>query len=238
MADSKITQLTADTTPVGADLLTSVKSPFGAGSNRKVTVANFMQNQVIDWKTTARIAIGNDSSLGPAPIYDGSTYNKLFDFSSTITDFSSAIYWAPFKSYVALNPSIDITGTTIYGHDMEIIIPSTNSKNFGDIFGNYQGIVHFGSGDIASTTAGVFFSANRGQTGASSNANYGISVSATAADAVVITSQIGGNFITGSTSSGTITTNEGIHIVNPSGSGVITNNRGLVIEYRDRLIVY
>lgn len=46
MPDLKITQLTADTTPQKADLLTSVKSPFGSGSNRKITVDNFLNNIV------------------------------------------------------------------------------------------------------------------------------------------------------------------------------------------------
>lgn len=40
MANTKITGFTADTTPVGADLVVTAKSPFGAGSNRKVTLTD------------------------------------------------------------------------------------------------------------------------------------------------------------------------------------------------------
>jgi len=40
MPDLKITQLSADTNPTNVDLITTVKSPFGAGSNRKVTLAD------------------------------------------------------------------------------------------------------------------------------------------------------------------------------------------------------
>ncbi len=41
MADKKITQFTEATEIVNADLLTAVASPFGVGSNRKITLENF-----------------------------------------------------------------------------------------------------------------------------------------------------------------------------------------------------
>lgn len=44
MADTAISGFTADTTPVGADLIVTAKSPFGAGSNRKVTLTNLFAN--------------------------------------------------------------------------------------------------------------------------------------------------------------------------------------------------
>lgn len=40
MADQKITDFSADGSPAVADLVVTAKSPFGAGSNRKVTLAN------------------------------------------------------------------------------------------------------------------------------------------------------------------------------------------------------
>lgn len=40
MADQKITDFSADTSPAAADLVTTVKSGGGAGSNRKVTLTN------------------------------------------------------------------------------------------------------------------------------------------------------------------------------------------------------
>jgi len=39
----KFTQLTPDTSPAAADLVATAKSPFGAGSSRKVTLANLLK---------------------------------------------------------------------------------------------------------------------------------------------------------------------------------------------------
>lgn len=61
MADSKITSLTADTTPAGADIATTVQSPFASGSNRKVTLDNLVNPVIIAIDDTDSPYTANDS---------------------------------------------------------------------------------------------------------------------------------------------------------------------------------
>lgn len=54
MADEAISALTLDATPVGADLITTVKAALGAGSNRKATIASIQRIvQVVNYQTGA-----------------------------------------------------------------------------------------------------------------------------------------------------------------------------------------
>lgn len=48
MADQKITDLVEDTDPQGEDFIVTAKSPFGAGSNRKVSLTSLGQNLIIN----------------------------------------------------------------------------------------------------------------------------------------------------------------------------------------------
>lgn len=75
MPNLKITQLVADTTPGKTDLITSVKSPFGAGSNRKVTIANLFLHAP-STQITGSLGI-NTSSIFPYGItFVGSMYGN------------------------------------------------------------------------------------------------------------------------------------------------------------------
>lgn len=51
MADQKITQLTADTTPTSDDLVVTVNDPAGTPANRKVTLANLVLGLGGAWAT-------------------------------------------------------------------------------------------------------------------------------------------------------------------------------------------
>jgi hypothetical protein len=68
MADQKISQLTADATPTGADYATTIKSPFGAASNRKVLLsdlAGYVARSLADGSLGApSLAFLSDSDTG------------------------------------------------------------------------------------------------------------------------------------------------------------------------------
>jgi len=63
MADLKISGLTADTTPTGVDYLTSIKSPFGSGSNRKVLVSDLLKVPSVKTRLAVGAADYNPSAL-------------------------------------------------------------------------------------------------------------------------------------------------------------------------------
>lgn len=137
MPDLKISQLTQDTTPAGADFFEIIKSPFGAGSNRKMTITSFMQNQTISWKTTGGFSFGNLANL-TFPGFPFSIYHE-------ITDYSGTNQWGPFAYYPTHNPSVDITTKGITNFDFESISLVTN-KNFGSLSNFYNYIELGGSG--------------------------------------------------------------------------------------------
>ncbi len=116
MADLKITQLTADTTPTGADLVTSVKSPFGAGSNRKVTLANL---------AAALPALG--ANLVPVVLATASGA-----IASTVTDSAGISFNIPLSGSDATFHYWDFT---VAGHSMLLI----------DVKGNGAGNIDYAS---------------------------------------------------------------------------------------------
>lgn len=234
MADLKITQLIADTTPQGADLLTSVKSPFGAGSNRKVTVTDFMQNQTIDWQTTGGFAFGADATLGTV----GGIY-KIWNIADTVTDFSATDQY-PFYATIEFAPTGDLTNATIAGYEFVTTVAASNTHdiaayNFSALegfwnndgsgnvnvgFGIFGAAYNNGSGDITSElVGGYFFSANY------SSGN----ISGTA--------QKDGNFAcavgTGNYGTGIVQRNFHFYAETPYGTGEIKNNWGLYLEPQD-----
>jgi hypothetical protein len=69
-----------------------------------------------DVRGSARAAFGNGASIGSDGVWD-----KVFDFTHTITDFSSTQNWDPFRSIISVVPTVDLTGanaTYIYSHDL------------------------------------------------------------------------------------------------------------------------
>ena len=231
MADLKITQLTADTTPQGADLLTTVKSPFGSGSNRKITVENFMKNQTVDWKTTGRLAIGSDATLGSYGAYE-----TIWNFQETITDFTNPNQYS-FLAEVIFDPSANISNLAYAGYEFLVTIPEANDKditvfNFsslegfwtnngsGDIgtgFGFFGAATHNGTGNITDALcAGYFFSSN-GNSGSiigdvQKLGNFGVAVG------------------TANYGTGVIFRNYNFYAEKPYGTGEIKSNWGIYLE--------
>lgn len=207
MPDLKITQLIADTTPQGTDLLTSVKSPFGSGSNRKITIADFMQNQTIDWKTTGHFSFGNTTFVDPAfPFQIGEIFIPVS---------GSSVFGFGFLSYYPdIQPTTDFNGPTdgVTFFDFESLILNTN-KNLGLISNFYNYIEIGGSGtvdEVICTQYGSIITGTRNV-----NENYCLTIQS-------------GHFGTG----GTITTDKTFDITSPAYGlgGTMTTHIGINIE--------
>jgi hypothetical protein len=100
-----------------------------------------------DTKLGGRMAAGNDGEIGPVGIGD-----RIFDFSHTITDFSSALNWEPFRSLITLDSPTDLPNSGIYGHLLETRIPFGNVSNYNYVQGPWMAVDAFGDGDIQSLT--------------------------------------------------------------------------------------
>ncbi len=207
MPDLEITQLTADTAPAGADLLTSVKSPFGAGSNRKITVADFMQKQTINWKTTGALLIG--------PLADPTTffaYNQfVFPITGPIHPGDPYVETMGIEADILLsadNPSLSISTMEI-----DAITDPTNIHTFDQLIGLALILQHDGSGNIGDAWAGAHSAHNVG-----------------AANVQALRT---GNFVYANLGAGLVTDAAAIYIENPNNDGSnnnITNAYGLYIE--------
>lgn len=100
-----------------------------------------------DVRTDGRFAAGNTAGIG----FDGSYYDRIFDLSHTIQDFSTAPGWIPFKSYIGIDPQMDLTGADqreIYGVDMSTWITAGNPHDLYHVNGQYFGTFHDGTGHV------------------------------------------------------------------------------------------
>jgi len=163
-----------------------------------------------DLRGSQRVALGSNAVVG----FDG-VYDRWFDISTHIDDFSSSSDWAPFGSYITLDPPVDLTGanaTYIYSHDMIVDIPSDNAQDFEYVQGPYLLAHHRGSGTIGSL-GGVLL----GSQTSNGHAQYQ-----------------SGAYITSFTSeSGTVADNKGIIVDTGGWGGAIGENYSVYIETPD-----
>lgn len=94
MADAKITDLTADTSPTTDDLLVSVNDPSGTPANRKVTIANLIALISPAWTTitptqtgwsSTTILTGRYTQIGKLVVYTFQVSGTSNATSATIT---------------------------------------------------------------------------------------------------------------------------------------------------------
>lgn len=101
-----------------------------------------------DLRGSQRLAIGNNAVVG----FDG-VYERLFEISARIEDFSGSPDWAPFGSYITLDPQVDLTGansTLVYSHDLIVSTAPDNDSDFEYVQGPYLLAHHQGNGTIGS----------------------------------------------------------------------------------------
>lgn len=106
-----------------------------------------------DVRAAGRIAFGDNAIVG----FDG-VYERLFEISSRIDDFSGSSDWAPFGSYITLDPQVDLTGTNatyVYSHDMIVDVPVGNTQDFAYFQGPYLAAFFDGTGSVEAMAGGL-----------------------------------------------------------------------------------
>lgn len=172
----------------------------------------------------SRIGVGSDATIGLSGGID-----KLYDFSGTITDFSSASTWEIFRSFLTLDPSATMSGTTTYGHRHNVTIKSGNTEDFLTVCGGEYVARHSGSGTVSNF---IGFSINSdGKDVGNITAQHGL---------VVISSQSGDGSSTSNNgisiqsghqgSGGSITTDKTINIMVPLAARPVTTHYGLYVD--------
>lgn len=100
------------------------------------------------------LAVGNAAEFG----IGADQYEKLFDVSHAIADFSSSGYWTPFRSHIAIDSDADLTGdrqSAVFSHDLEAIVPATNDKSYYWVNGPTLLATHAGFGSVDNLVGGA-----------------------------------------------------------------------------------
>jgi len=173
------------------------------------------------------LAAGSDATFG----VNGS-YNKIWDFEQTVTDFSSSTSWNGFRGIFTINSSVNLTGgaaTYIAGWNFESKIASGNNKDYDFNSSGYLGAFHNGSGTVANQAAASAVSS--GLSSGSITNNIGGESVANHQGTGSITTNYGHYFLTGhSGSGGSITTDYTIYVATPQHSRTLTSHYGIYLE--------
>lgn len=172
-----------------------------------------------------QVAFGNDADFS-------GYYERIFDFSHTITDFtsSSAWGWQPFRSIISVDPTLDLTGATgrwIYGHELEAGVKSGNPYDVEYVAGTYNLASHQGTGKVNNLLGAL------GAAWATGDVLFagGLTGIAQAADDAIVDYNVGVDVITGHTgSTGSVMNNYGIRINTPWTTSPLMENFGLYIH--------
>lgn len=202
--------------PIGDnELFASFVNSFGGATIFSMFGDGSIQN-------ASRIAIGSDSTLGLSGSFD-----KLFDFSGTITDFSTSLDWQGMKSVLTLSPTVNIATTSIYGHLLLTQIPNTNTHNIGHIEGITGYVENSGSGNVINGFAGLTGIAQWSGSGTVDDISGSGGQTVITAGTVTVAE---GTFSLIEATGGTTTTAISNHILSPISGGTITNYWGLKID--------
>lgn len=174
-----------------------------------------------------RLAVGGDATIGK-----NGSYDKLWNFAATITDFSSSTSWNGFRGIFTINSGVNLTGgaaTYIAGWNFESKIASGNDKNYEFNTSVYAGAFHSGTGTVSNQAA--WASVSQGLGSGSITNNLGGESVATHSGTGSITTNYGHYFYTGHEGSGgSITTDYTIYIAVPAHARPITSHYGIYIE--------
>jgi len=175
-------------------------------SSQQVNVAQDLQ--VKGHESIGAAASPNVSTI----LYPSTTFETLLMMEEEITS-TSVNQVGGLNNYISYNPASDASAIAVYNIDNELSIPASNSQNFGGINGHYNAVDHYGSGNIAGETIGIFGSVYNQGAGTIANA-YGIY-----------------NDV-GLTSTGNITTAYSLYtrLLNDGGGGLVATGYGLYID--------
>ena len=177
-----------------------------------------------DLRAAGRVAFGNDALVGSS-----GGYGRLFELSARIDDFSSDSSWAPYGSYITLDPSVDLTGGNykdIYSHDMVVSVPTTNDRDIGYFQGPYMLAYFEGSGTVE-TMLGALVGAQADSGHVLSQA--GLYVYSSGSGTAQVDANYGLEVTTGS-SGGTLGEDYSIYVHTPDTGGATAAHYGLYLE--------
>ena len=209
--------------PLGPDFNLDLAGHVGIGTLQPEHALDL----VGDLRGSGRLAIGNDAAIGLFGYYD-----RLFELSGRIQDFSSSQDWATYGSYITLDPQVDLTGanrTYIYSHDMIVSTAEGNTRDFEFIEGPYLLAEHAGSGSVAVLVGSLIGAQNR----------HGHVDDQTGVYVTSFTSEVGtvntnkALIVSSGGWAGSIGDNFGTIIEQPDSGATMTNNYGLYIEDQD-----
>lgn len=132
MADQKITDFSADASPAAADLIVTAKSPFGAGSNRKVTLANLKALVLATPTITGHPTVEGVTATGAT-----GTGKIVFDTAPTIATPTLGS---------ASTQNITCTGRLVvrtFGSDPQHVTPGSRPAGTTGEIGYYNGKLYF-----------------------------------------------------------------------------------------------
>lgn len=133
MPDLKTTQLTADSSPANADLLVTAKSPFGAGSNRKVLVSD-MATKIQSTVDLPKVILNTTSNALANTALNSGGFRINIPIDNTDTNFHSYYFAVASNDLFALQAEGDGTGEIT--NELAQINAATSIKGAGDIEGD------------------------------------------------------------------------------------------------------
>lgn len=184
-----------------------------------------------DVRSSARLALGNDAAFG----LNGGYYDAQFDISTRIQDFSSTPYWTPLRSYITVDPEVDLVGvnaTYIYSHDLGTAIPQSNTRDVEYLQGPYMFAFHEGSGNVGNLGGAL---ATASSWGGQVEVQGGMTIASIASGSSQVGSNTGLYVVAASWNGSTnsIQDNYGIYIDQPDVDGSLVNNYGLYLGNQD-----
>ena len=114
-----------------------------------------------DMRVEGRVAMGNDAYFG---VGGGAypEYDRLYDFSHVVTDFSSSPFWSHILAVFTLDPDSDFSGSQVYASSFEVHTAEKSNEDMPFLAGLTGGGVHKGTGTISNLFGGFMFSGPRG----------------------------------------------------------------------------
>lgn len=194
-------------------------SKFNIGDIGPANPGSLHIKDSIDGK--GRVALGSDATLSPVGGDD-----KFYDFSNTITDFSTGTNWNIFRRLLNVNSLADYSGF-IASDYLTIQTDPTNSKNYFSIEGFFSETDHKGSGIVTAIFGGGSISANLSNAAIPQQDGFDVYSLNSASGSIGFNT---GLFVfTGASAGSILNANYSIFVEAPLTGGTCANNYGLFI---------
>jgi len=183
-----------------------------------------------DLRSDGKFAVGADATIGSNYPWD-----KLFEFSGTISDFSTSVQWAPLHSWITIDPTVDLTGANakfIFGNFLGTQVASGNTRNIEYLEGADLRGFHFGTGELGVLLGAIIGAESTGDvTGLGQGALYALS---DAYGSNLLSVNAGIEIVTGHRGSGGyINSNYGLYVYEPHATSPLGNHYGIYLEDQD-----